>query len=148
MGDFEGTREILVAAIRDLVPGQDFDPWIHKIYPPFPIEVPDLLAIVNFTEASPFGLEISEKRSAVLIQRKLRMSVNNRSSFESWTSQTLVHRISKPSMFNAGKMYSGRKSDWLRGLWVRMSFSCVTKCRNGSRLTWVPTMTGSLRSTL
>lgn len=115
--DFSSTGEVLTAVLRDLLQGDQSDPWIYKIYPTAPISASDLLAFVNFTESSSSGLTVGVKRSRLPVQRALRLTTEQELIFREPEFAKTRSQDLEPLFFDAGKMYSGRKSDWLSRSW-------------------------------
>lgn len=110
--DFTHTTSVLKDCIRKVIDPVD-NPWVYKIYPTTPASPQQVLAFVNFTELEPSGLSVTVARSKNPVQRALTLNHGSLLRFrEPEFAQTRTQDL-EPTYFDAGKMYGGRKSDWL-----------------------------------
>ena len=110
--DFTHTTSVLKDCIRQVIKPDD-NPWVYKIYPTTPASPQELLDFVSFTELEAFGLSVSVARSGDPVQRALVMNPGNVIRFREPEYALTRTQDLEPVYFDAGKMYGGRKSDWL-----------------------------------
>jgi pseudaminic acid cytidylyltransferase len=110
--DFTHTTAVLKDCIRQVIEPQD-NPWVYKIYPTTPASPQDILAFVNFTELEPSGLSVTIARSKDPVQRALTLNPGNLLRFREPEFAITRTQDLESTYFDAGKMYGGRKSDWL-----------------------------------
>lgn len=110
--DFTHTTSVLKDCIRQVIEPQD-NPWVYKIYATTPASPQELLDFVNFTELETFGLSVSVARSRNPVQRALVRNPGDVLRFREPEYALTRTQDLEPVYFDAGKMYGGRKSDWL-----------------------------------
>jgi pseudaminic acid cytidylyltransferase len=110
--DFTHTTSVLKDCIRQVIDPDD-NPWVYKIYPTTPVSPQEILDFVNFTELEPSGLSVTVARSRDPVQRALILNLENILSFREPAFALTRTQDLEPTYFDAGKMYGGRKSDWL-----------------------------------
>ena len=110
--DFSHTTAVLKDAISLLVP-KDQNPWVYKVYPTTPATEIEVADFVEFTERKISGFSVSISRSAAPIQRALVTDSRQVLSFREPDFALARTQDLKPTFFDAGKFYGGRKSDWI-----------------------------------
>ena len=110
--DFTNTTSVLKDFIRQVIDPED-NPWVYKIYATTPASPREILDFVNFTELEGSGFSVSVSRSKDPVQRALIMTPGNVLRFREKEFALTRTQDILPAYFDAGKMYGGRKSDWL-----------------------------------
>lgn len=105
------------AVIKDFIQSDvaaDLNPWIYKIYPTAPLTSKVVEAFLRFTESSPSGLTLTVAQSRNPVQRALVMNSQNVLKFREPGFAFTRTQDLEPTLFDAGKIYGGRKIDWLQ----------------------------------
>jgi pseudaminic acid cytidylyltransferase len=110
--DFTHTTAVLQDGIVRVIDPEE-NPWVYKIYPTTPATPRELQDFVAFTELEPSGLSVSVTRSRDPIQRALLMNSDEVLHFREPEYALTRTQDLEPVYFDAGKIYGGRKSDWL-----------------------------------
>lgn len=110
--DFTHTTAVLQDAIAQVIDPKD-NPWVYKIYPTTPATSQELVDFVAFAEIESCGLSVSVAKSRNPVQRALVMNPGNVLRFREPEYALTRTQDLEPVYFDAGKMYGGRKSDWL-----------------------------------
>lgn len=111
--DFATTTAVLHDCIAQTL-AEEGDPWVYKIYPTTPASPKEVLEFVDFTELESSGFAVSVTRSLSSVQRALVMESSRALRFREPEFALVRSQDLEPTFFDAGKMYGGRKSDWLR----------------------------------
>ena len=111
--DHTHTTEVLKSVIARLDEIEIGDKWIYKVYPTSPLNSEVVIDFVTFSENESAGFAITISESPVPTQRALIKSDADVLRFlEPRFSLTRTQDL-ESTFFDAGKMYAGRKSDWL-----------------------------------
>jgi pseudaminic acid cytidylyltransferase len=110
--DFTDTTSVIKSVIHQVLDAEG-DPWVYKIYPTSPLR-PEIIAdFVMFAESTYSGFSVSVTPSHVPIQRALELSDQGVLSFREPLNAMTRTQDLQTFFFDAGKLYAGRKSDWL-----------------------------------
>jgi pseudaminic acid cytidylyltransferase len=110
--DFSNTTEVLKSVIHEAIESE-VNPWIYKIYPTSPLISSVIEDFIMFAEETSCGFALSIAKSPVPIQRALRLLHRQILEFREPEYALTRTQDLEPTFFDAGKMYAGRKSDWL-----------------------------------
>ena len=110
--DFSTTTQVVQAVINDYI-SKDINPWIYKIYPTSPVNAETVTNFVNFSEMVEEGFSVSVAQTRIPTQRALRMLDDATMEFREPEYALSRTQDLEPTYFDAGKMYAGRKHEWL-----------------------------------
>lgn len=110
--DFTHTTAVLQDAIKEMT-WLDDNTWIYKIYPTTPATADVISDFVNFTEIEDEGFSISVSRAQVPVQRSLIMGPGGQITFREPEFALARTQDLEPVYLDSGKLYGGRKSEWL-----------------------------------
>lgn len=110
--DYTHTTAVIKDCIHQVIEPDD-NPWVYKIYPTTPASPREVLDFVNFTELQASGMSLTVARSRDPVQRALTLNHGNVLTFREPEFALTRTQDLEPTFYDAGKMYGGRKSDWL-----------------------------------
>lgn len=111
--DLTPSTAVLQDALLQL-PEEEGNIWVYMVYPTTPADREIISDFVHFTESKAAGFTVSVSRIATPMQRALRMNRETGLSLvRPRYAQTRTQDL-EPLYLDAGKLYGGRKLDWLR----------------------------------
>jgi len=111
--DYTHTTAVLKSVITNLEEFGLGDAWVYKVYPTSPLTSDIVAEFVAFAESQSSGFSISVFKSPVPTQRALLKFDGDTLRFREPGFSLARTQDLYPTYFDAGKMYGGRKSDWL-----------------------------------